>query len=117
MMTPGDKERFIRTKANEHLIGEDEKIMWSLHAVRKLRIEKLRKRVVEEALRECVVIENYETAGRPLPDCLVLGFVGEGPIHAVIAVDQDCDRIFVITVYRPDQRRWQDGWRRRKEDD
>jgi YgiT-type zinc finger domain-containing protein len=66
-VTPEDKERFIRAKADEHLIGETEKIMWSLHAVRKLRMEGLRERAVEEALSRCVLIEDYATAGRPLP--------------------------------------------------
>ena len=52
--------------------------------------------------------------GRPLPSCLVLGFIADEPIHAVLAIDKDFDRIFIITIYRPSRERWQDDWRNRK---
>ena len=52
--------------------------------------------------------------GRPLPGCLVLGHIGKKPIHEVIAVDKDNERIFVITVYKPSSVRWEDGWKKRK---
>jgi hypothetical protein len=36
------------------------------------------------------------------------------PLHAVIAVDEPNDRLFVVTVYRPDPRRWTDDRTRRR---
>lgn len=52
---------------------------------------------------------------RPLPDVLVIGWVsGQQAIHSVIALDEPNDRVFVVTVYRPDRMRWEDGYRVRK---
>lgn len=34
--------------------------------------------------------------------------------NAVIAIDEPLDRIFVVTVYRPSAKRWEDDWRTRK---
>jgi hypothetical protein len=109
-----EKERFIRQKANEHVPVTKEKIYWSLHAVRKLRLEGLRKKSVENCLRQCVAIEDYPAKTRTLQDCLVLGFVGSDPLHSVIAIDKDFDRILVITVYRPSTDRWENDWKKRK---
>jgi len=113
-MLPEDKELFVREKAREHIAGTNEKISWSLHAVRKLMFEGLRKKEIEDSLKECIMLEDYAMEGRPLPGCLVLGFVGSNPVHAVIAIDRDYDRIFIITVYKPSSERWENDWKRRK---
>jgi len=105
---------FIHQKASEHVAALNEKILWSFHAVKKLRIEGLRKSPIEDALKDCVLVEDYPIMGRPLPDCLVLGFINEDPLHVVVALDEDFDRIFIITVYKPSLERWEDGWRKRK---
>jgi hypothetical protein len=109
-----EKQNFIMNKVIENAVGTEEKILWSLHAVKKLRIEGLRKVQVEQALRDCVIIEDYKTEGRPLPDCLVLGFSNDEPLHLVIAIDEDYDRILIVTVYKPDAERWNNGWKKRK---
>ena len=109
-----NKILFIHQKASEHIAALDEKILWSFHAVKKLRIEGLRKSQIEDALKNCVLVEDYPIVGRPLPDCLVLGFINEDPIHVVVALDEDFDRIFIITVYKPSVERWEDGWGKRK---
>lgn len=109
------KEAFIRQKAAEHVPESKEKIYWSLHAIGKLRREKITKNRVEQALKTAVAIEDYSMEGRPLPGCLVLGQLDTAPLHAVVAIDEAQDRIFVITVYRPSSERWKDGCKKRKE--
>ncbi len=52
--------------------------------------------------------------GRTLPGCLVLGFTYSDPVHYVIAIDIDLDRIFILTVYKPSIERWENDWKRRK---
>ena len=74
-MTTENKLKFICDIAKQHNIPNNEEILWSVHAVRKLRVEGLRKSAVEASLRSCELIEDYQTEGRPLPDCLVLGFM------------------------------------------
>jgi hypothetical protein len=113
-MTPQDKQSFIREKAREHIPEVNEKILWSLHAVKKLRAERLRKSSVEDLLKSCIIVEEYERETRALPDCLMLGFTGQEPVHVVVALDQTNDRILIVTVYRPSSERWEDDWKRRR---
>jgi hypothetical protein len=113
-MLAEEKELFIREKAREHIPETNEKISWSLHAVKKLRVEGLRKRDIEYALKECIIVEDYAMEGRPLPGCLILGFINSNPVHAVIGIDRDFDRVFVITVYKPSSERWENDWKARK---
>ena len=113
-MTAEEKDLFIKQKAAEHIPAVNDKILWSLHAVKKLRIEGLRKAEVESSLKGCIIIEDYPVEGRPLPDCLVLGFLGYDPVHSVIAIDREFDRILMITVYRPSAGRWESDWKKRK---
>jgi hypothetical protein len=71
--------------------------------------------VVEEGLQDCEVIEDYLPAHRLLPDCLVLGWLTSGePFHAVIAIDEVNDRLFVVTVYKPNAEEWENDWQCRK---
>ena len=51
-------------------------------------------------------IQRVTHIGRPLPDCLVLGFVGGVPVHMAIALDELNDKILVVTVYVPSEERW-----------
>jgi hypothetical protein len=57
----------------------------------------------------------YPDGHRQLPDCLVLAWLrASDPLHAVIAVDTPNDRVFVVTVYRPDPARWFNDWTSRR---
>jgi hypothetical protein len=48
----------------------------------------------------------------PYPSTLVLGWVGDRPVH-VVAASAPAERI-VITVYEPDLARWEPGFKKRK---
>jgi hypothetical protein len=51
----------------------------------------------------------------PNPSYLVLGFVSGVPMHVVASDDPSAKATAVITVYQPDVRRWNKGFRRRKQ--
>ncbi|MDE2179523.1 MAG: hypothetical protein KGJ40_01580 [candidate division NC10 bacterium] len=36
----------------------------------------------------------------------MLGFAGEGPVHAVCCIKRDPGELFLITVYDPSRRQW-----------
>ena len=115
-MKTEEKEAFIREKAVENVSDPTKgKVLWSSHATSKLQSEKLQRKEVESALSNCAVIEDYPWLTRRLPDCLVLAFTPNGnPLHAVVALDEPQDRIFIVTVYRPDKKRWENDWKTRK---
>ncbi|MCX6029248.1 MAG: DUF4258 domain-containing protein [Chloroflexi bacterium] len=59
------------------------------------------------------IIEAYPT-DKPYPSCLILGQTfGGDPVHSVWAYNPQNRWAVLITVYRPDPRRWID-WRTRR---
>jgi hypothetical protein len=110
------EQAFIRQRVQANPTRREcDKVLWSRHAIGKLIEEGISRQEIEEALATCEVIEKYPARTGPLPDCLVLGWIrNQEPIHAVVAIDEANDCVFVITVYRPDRRRWEDGYRVRK---
>ncbi|ETW92665.1 MAG: hypothetical protein ETSY1_42670 [Candidatus Entotheonella factor] len=111
-----DKQAFIHRKARENREHPDgTQVYWSRHAITEMIQDHLTRSEVETALTNCEIIEDYPTTHRPLPDCLVLGqSPNTQPIHAVVAIDEARDRIFIVTVYRPSPERWEHDWRTRK---
>ena len=109
------KQSFIRDMAYQNQRdSQGTRVLWSRHAAIELVADNLTRYQVERALQRAEVIEDYPHLHRPLPDCLVLGWVSSGePIHAVVAVDIELDRILIVTVYRPSKEEWQDDWRTR----
>lgn len=115
-MTPQDKQAFIRRIAQCNAADAEEGfILWSRHATLELVNEGWPRREVEEGMQLCEVIEDYPAQHRPLPDCLTLGKLRNGiNFHVVVAVDVPNDRLFIITVYKPDEEEWENDWRTRK---
>jgi len=115
-MDTAAKQSFIRRIAKQNRSDlEGTRVIWSAHAVIELVAEDLTRQAVEGALETCTVVEDYPTLHRPLPDCLVLGYLEDGqPIHAVTAIDTEQDRILIVTVYQPNEQEWEDDWRTRK---
>ena len=111
-----EKQTFIRRKARENSeVFDGTQVYWSRHAIIEMLQDRLTRLEVEKALEDCEAIEDYPPKHRFLADCLVLGQLQSlQPIHAVIAIDEARDRIFVVTVYRPSPERWEDDWQTRK---
>jgi hypothetical protein len=51
---------------------------------------------------------------KPYPSRLILGTVDGRVLHVVAARDDATGRCYVITVYEPDEAKWEPGFRRRK---
>jgi hypothetical protein len=59
------------------------------------------------------IIENYPT-DKPFPSCLIFGRTFSGvPVHSVWAYNRESKWAVLITVYRPDPKRWS-NWRERR---
>ncbi len=93
----------------------ERKYEFSKHAEREREADMIPMRELEEALEHCEIIEDYPDDPRG-PSCLVLGFSGQRPIHAVCSIRQDPEELFLITVYDPSRRpeHWMDQYRRRR---
>ena len=63
------------------------------------------------------IIEQYPT-DRPYPSCLIFGEnLRNEPVHSVWAYNRVNEWAVVITVYRPDPKRWIEWKTRRKSND
>ena len=59
------------------------------------------------------VIEAYPD-DTPHPSELILGWVGEMPLHIVLAYNEPADEFIVVTAYYPDRDLWQSNFRERR---
>jgi len=111
-----EKQAFIRRQARENLVDpEGAKILWSRHGILELVNEDWNRVLLEEAFQYSEIIEDYPPLHRPLPDCLVMTRLATGePCHAVLAIDAAKDRLFVVTVYKPDAEEWENDYKTRR---
>ena len=87
----------------------DNQYVYSQHADIERKAESLTFVNVEEALLNGRILEQYPDTGRG-ENCLVLGFAGELPIHAVCGWRGE--RIALITIYIPKLPKFKDPWTR-----
>ncbi len=68
----------------------------------------------KEAMSHAEIVECYED-DYPLPSALIFGFTISGrPLHAVVALDQGNDILWVITLYEPTTKLWCDQFKTRR---
>ncbi len=109
-VTLGDKQTFIRNNS-----VDESKIDWTVHAIEEAFHDGFQQEEVERGLHEAEIIEDYPIRGRRLPDCLILGFTPAGrAFHCVVAIDEDNDRLILVTVYEPDAGAWKSDFKTRK---
>ena len=67
-----------------------------------------------EALSNGEIIEKYPDA-KPYPACLVLGWLVSGdPLHIVCSRGETEPQLRIVTIYEPDDNRWEDDYKTRK---
>ena len=59
------------------------------------------------------VIERYPD-DEPYPSTLLLGWIDSRPLHILLADNVPEKTVIVVTVYEPDDLRWQPGFERRR---
>ena len=78
----------------------------------KLRRRRITSGDVEGAIEFGVIIEEYPDDPRGA-SCLILGEVGQRPLHVVCGC-LDAEEILIITAYEPDPEEWENDWKTRK---
>lgn len=91
------------------------KYEFSKHAERERELDMIYVRELEEALSNSEIIENYPDDPRGA-SCLILGFCGAKPVHAVCTIKTDPEELLLITVYDPSKRseKWTENYRKRR---
>jgi hypothetical protein len=89
----------------------DKDIIITQHLVLRIRERGIRYDDVIAAIKNGEIIEDYPNA-YPFPACLILS-VMPYPLHVVCGLGDG--KLFIITVYRPNENEWDSDWRTRKE--
>jgi len=63
-------------------------------------------------LEEGIIIEYYDD-DFPFPSALISGLSGSRPLHAVVGIDLDSMRLYLITIYEPDSKKWSKNYSKR----
>jgi hypothetical protein len=84
-----------------------------VHAARRMMERGISMEEVEHVIEGGEVIEQY-LDDEPFPSRLILGSPSGSALHVVAANEIDTDITHVITAYRPNPDKWEDGFRRRK---
>ena len=83
----------------------NDELLYNGHALRKMIERHLQLEHLRQALNspEVEILENYPQAGRPSPECLILGRDGTGKmLHILVAYPL----VEVITAYEPTPPKW-----------
>ena len=79
----------------------DTHLVFSEHALDRLLEWAVTEEEVEEVLRTGDTIEQYDDGA-----LLVFGRAGVRPLHLVVAEDISANSVVVVTLYEPDEKRW-----------
>ena len=83
-----------------------------LHAAQRMLERNISVTDVLVVLNNGQTIEDYPD-DTPFPSRLMLGWVGQRPVH-VVSATTDTGRVVIITVYEPDPREWDNTFRQRR---
>jgi hypothetical protein len=93
---------------------QNERVNITQHARKEAKDDKLMLDEIFFSTQNGEIIEDYPT-DKPYPSCLISGKTQESkPVHSVWAYATDSQIGILITVYRPDPKRWI-AWKIRKQ--
>ena len=103
-------------KLNINLIKKlvkEGKTRWTNHVLNRLFQRNISQYDVENALLNGEIIEEYED-DYPYPSCLVYGINTNGDILHIVCGSNQIE-LWIITVYYPDNNKWEKDLKTRKE--
>ncbi len=92
---------------------KEQKIRWTNHVLVRLFQRNITQEDIENVLLNGEIIEEYED-DYPYPSCLVYGVnLNNEVIHVVCGLNKE--ELWIITAYYPDNIKWHDDLKTRKE--
>lgn len=88
-------------------------LLFRVHAVQRMFGRNVAVRNVVQAVQSGEIVEDYSSE-MPEPSRLVLGFRGKRPFHVVTSENMERNETTIITVYLPDPRKWEKGFKSRR---
>ncbi len=95
-------------------LAASESIFFKQHCVERMIERDIQTEDIVHALLNCEIIKEYPD-DRPLVSYLVLGYdKSNKPLHIVAAISDGAAGLWIITVYRPDIKKWTSDFKERK---
>lgn len=92
---------------------KDNKIRWTNHVIVRLLQRYITQEDIENAILNGEIIEEYES-DYPYPSCLIYGVnLNNKVLHIVCGLSEI--ELWIITAYYPDNIKWKDDLKTRKE--
>ena len=89
------------------------KTIWQYHSSQMLIERRIASADVIASIIDGVVIEEYHN-DKPFPSMLILGWIGNRPIHTVCSFNDSIGMVHIITVYEPDLDHFEADFRTRR---
>ncbi len=92
-------------------------IFFTKHAISRMFERSISHDSVIKTINEGQVIKEYPE-DKPYPSLIYLSIVDDIPLHVVCAIDKstgDGIKYYVITVYIPSSKEWEDDYRTKRE--
>ena len=89
-------------------------IEYRVHATQRMFKRSINDGDVKRLLASGIIIEEYP-GDYPFPSALIYGVAHDNrPLHAVVGIDCELRRLYLITIYEPDPDKWSEDFDRRK---
>lgn len=89
------------------------RLVFRVHALQRMFERKISEEDVLKTLKWGETIAEYPD-DKPYPSRLLLGWVGERPLHVLVAENKDQAETIVVTVYEPDLETWEPDFKKRR---
>ena len=88
-------------------------IEYRVHSVQRMFKRYIENEDVAQLLSNGTIIEEYQD-DLPFPSVLVNGVTdNHRPLHAVVGIDAELHRLYLITIYEPDPDKWSENFTKR----
>ena len=89
------------------------RVVFSGHAIQRMFQRGVGRDAVNAVISGGETVADYPD-DTPYPSCLLLGRVGNRPLHVVVAWDAGTSTCIIVTAYEPQPEQWEPGFRRRR---
>ena len=83
------------------------------HALQQMFVRGINPGDVRTVVDSAEIVADYAD-DQPYPSRLLLGWVGDRPLHVVLAYDQTTLTGYVVTAYWPDPALWEEDFKNRR---
>lgn len=96
-----------------HTLCTDKSIEMTEHVLKRCNERNIRYMDIKDCIMNGEIIEQYPT-DYPYPSCLILGLnINKECLHVVVGTD--LKKLWIITAYYPNNNKWADDYKTRKE--